>query len=131
MPSEGSLRAGLSLRPEDPVPSGDPEGLVGFARAAMAKNRQQMLSSMVMMGLQRIVIESGRISAGMRFHIDTRSAANDDRGSSFDLHNEVGAKAHGGMGLWGAEASVKNTIGYVTTEQDSHHRGNQHQCRPQ
>lgn len=117
MPSEGAMRAALSLHPEDPVPSGDPEGLVGFARAAMARNRQQMLSSMVMMGLQRIVIESGRISAGMRFHIDTRSAANDDRGSSFDLHNEVSAEAHGGMGLWGAAASVKNTIGFVTTEQ--------------
>lgn len=117
MPSDGALRGGLSLRAEDPVPSGDPESLVGFARAAMAKNRQQMLSSMVMMGLQRIVIEGGRISAGMRFHIDTRSAANDDRGSSFDLHNEISAEAHGGMGLWGAAASVKNTIGYVTTEQ--------------
>jgi hypothetical protein len=117
MPSEASLRATLSLHAEDPVPSGDPESLVGFARAAMARNRQQMLSSMVMMGLQRIVIESGRISAGMRFHIDARSAANDDRGSSFDLHNEVSAEAHGGMGLWGASASVKNTIGYVTTEQ--------------
>lgn len=117
MPSEGALRGGLGLRPDEPVPSGDPEGLVGFARAAMAKNRQQMLSSMVMMGLQRIVIESGRISAGMRFHIDTRSVANDDRGSSFDLHNEISAEAHGGMGLWGASASVKNTIGYVTTEQ--------------
>ncbi len=117
MPSEGALRGGLSLRADDPVPSGDPEALVGFARAAMAKNRQQMLSTMVMMGLQRIVIDSGRISAGMRFHIDTRSAANDDRGSSFDEHNEIAASGSFGMGPWGASASVKNTIGYVTTEQ--------------
>ena len=117
MPSEGALRGGLSLRADDSVPSGDPEALVGFARAAMAKNRQQMLSTMVMMGLQRIVIESGRISAGMRFHIDTRSAANDDRGSSFDEHNEIAASGSFGMGPWGASASVKNTIGYVTTEQ--------------
>jgi hypothetical protein len=117
MPSEGALRAALSLRPDDPVPTGGPEALVGFARAAMARNRQQMLSSMVMMGLQRIIIESGRISAGMRFHIDARSAANDDRGSSFDLHNEVAASGSFGYGPWGASASVKNTIGYVTTEQ--------------
>jgi hypothetical protein len=117
MPSEAALRSALSLRPEDTLPSGNPESLVATARAAMARNRQQMLSSMVMMGLQRIVIESGRISAGMRFHIDARSAANDDRGSSFDLHNEVAASGSFGFGPWGASASVKNTIGYVTTEQ--------------
>lgn len=117
MPSEAALRGALGLGPTESVPSGSPEGLVGFARAAMARSRQQMLASMVMMGLQRIVIESGRISAGMRFHIDTRSAADDDRGSSFDTRTEAAASASGGIGAWGAAASVKSTIGFVTTEQ--------------
>src|SRR5262249_7872389 len=117
MPSDAALRSALSVREQDGLPSGGPEALVGFARAALARNRQQMLSSMVMMGLQRIVIESGRINAGMRFHIDARSAANEDRGSSFDLHNEVSASGSVGFGPWGASASIKNTIGYVTTEQ--------------
>lgn len=117
MPSEGALRSALSLRPDEPLPSASPEALVGFARAAMARNRQQMLGSMVMMGLQRIVIESGRISAGMRFHIDASSAAQEDKGSSFDFRNEVAASGSFGMGPWGASASVKNTIGYVTTDQ--------------
>ncbi len=67
--------------------------MIDRGSAAMAKNRQPMLSTMVTMGLQPIVIESGRVSAGMRFHIDTRSAANDDRGSSFDEHNEIAASA--------------------------------------
>ncbi|MGA1797157.1 hypothetical protein VH567_00080 [Sphingomonas sp. 4RDLI-65] len=117
MPSEAALRAALGLGAAESVPSGSPEGLVSFARAAMARSRQQMLASMVMMGLQRIVIESGRISAGMRFHIDTRSAADDDRGSSFDTRTEAAASGSFGYGPWGASASVKSTIGFVTTEQ--------------
>jgi hypothetical protein len=83
---------------------------------SLARNRQQMLSTMVMLGLQRIVIDSGRLHASMRFHIDTRSAAADDRGSSFDLHNEVDASGHLGLGIWGMDARVKNTIGYVSTQ---------------
>ncbi len=117
MPSDAALRAALGLEPSEPVPSGSPEGLVGFARAAMARSRQQMLASMVMMGLQRIVVESGRINAGMRFHIDTRSAADDDRGSSFDTRTDAAASGSFGYGPWGASASVKSTIGFVSTEQ--------------
>jgi hypothetical protein len=115
MPSEAALRTGLG--PPDTVPSGDPENLVGLARGALARRRQQMLSSMVMMGLQRLVIDSGRLNASMRFHIDTRSASADDRGSSFDIRNEAEASGKLGFGPWGMEAKVKNTIGYVTTDQ--------------
>lgn len=116
MPSEGALRTALGLPEGESVPAGNPEGLVGLARAALARNRQQMLATMVMMGLQRIVIDSGRINASMRFHIDTRSAANDDRGSTFDMRNTTEVGAHGSVGVWGAEAKMQNTIGYVSTE---------------
>jgi hypothetical protein len=112
MPNEGALRVALGLGPQESVPSGDPENLVALARVALARNRQQMLATMVMLGMQRIVIESGRLHASMRFHIDTRSAAADDRGSSFDLRNEAEAS----VSYWGLEAKVKNTIGYVSTQ---------------
>jgi len=116
MPSTAALKAALSLGPQDAEPGGDPEALVGLARASLARNRQQMLSTMVMMGLQRLVIESGRLSASMRFHIDTHSAAADDRGSSFDVRNEAEVSGGAKFGPWGMEAKVKNTIGYVSTE---------------
>jgi hypothetical protein len=74
---------------------------------------------MVQMGMQRIVIESGRLNASMRFHIDTSSVAENDKGSQFDVrntsHGSIGAK----FGPWGAEAKVQNTIGYVTTDRTS------------
>lgn len=113
MPSEEALRTSLGLGPEETAPSGDPErSLMPFARRAIARQRQQVLASMVMMGMQRIVIESGRISAAMRFHIDTRSTATDESGSKFNIENQASVKAN----YWGVEMAMKNTIGYVSTQ---------------
>jgi hypothetical protein len=117
MPSEPALRAALGLTPEESVPSGDPDrALVPLVRRSLARQRQQMLATMVQMGMQRIVIESGKLRASMRFHIDTRSAANAESGSRFDLENKVDASAKFGMGAWGFDAKMTNTIGYVSTE---------------
>lgn len=116
MPTEAALRTAFGLGPDDAVSGGDPESLVPMARANMARSRQQMLSTMVMMGLQRIVVESGRLSASMRFHIDTRSAANDDRGSSFDMRNDTSVGVGAKVGPWGVEGKMQNTVGYVSTE---------------
>jgi hypothetical protein len=119
MPTESALRSTFGIAPGEPVPSaGNPEALVPLARQIIARNRQQMLSTMVMMGLQRIVIESGKLNASMRFHIDTRSAANSDRGSSFDTRTTTDASAGAKFGPWGIDAKVQSTIGYVSTERN-------------
>ena len=116
-PSAEALRTDLGLAPGESVPTGDPERtLVPLARRALARQRQQMLATMVMLGMQRIVIDSGRISASMRFHIDTRSAAQDDQASQFDFRNTINAAGNVGIGIWGASASMTNTIGYVSTQ---------------
>jgi hypothetical protein len=52
----------------------------------------------------------------MRFHIDTRSAAQEDRGSQLDFRNTLTASGSFGYGPWGASASMTNTIGYVSTQ---------------
>jgi len=117
MPSPEALKTDLGLADSDPARSGDPEAtLVPLARRRLAKMRQEMLATMVMLGLQRIVIESGRISAAMRFHIDTRSAAQEDRGSTFDWTNQLNVAGSYGFGPWGVSASMSNTIGYVSTQ---------------
>jgi hypothetical protein len=119
MPSEAAMRTDLGLGPDESVPSGDPESsLVPLVRNTLARQRQKMLGTMVMLGLQRIVIESGRLNAAMRFHVDARSAAASDRGSTFDLQNRVDVSGSFGFGPWGASAKMSNTIGYVTTERD-------------
>jgi predicted O-methyltransferase YrrM len=116
MPSPAALRVVLGLPDDQTAPTGDPESLVPLARMAMARNRQQMLATMVMLGLQRIVIDSGRLHASMRFHIDTRSAAQDDRASQLDARHSSTASGSFGYGPWGASATMTNTIGYVSTQ---------------
>ncbi len=118
-PSDAELKTSIGLGPAESVPSGDPDtALVPLVQRNLAGQRQQMLASMVMLGMQRIVIESGRLNAAMRFHIDTRSAAATDEGSTFDEHNVASVSAKVGFGLWSAEANMTNTIGYVSTEKN-------------
>lgn len=116
MPSEQALRAALSLQPSDNLATGDPEQWVPLVRTALARSRQEVLASMVMMGLQRIVIDGGRLNASMRFHIDATSAAEGESGSRFNLEHESEGAVRAQFGPWGAAARMKNTIGYVSTE---------------
>jgi len=71
---------------------------------------------MVQMGMHRIVIDSGRINASKRFHIDATSAAEEDQSSRFDTRTTIGASGSFGFGLWSASASISSTIGYVSTD---------------
>lgn len=116
MPGQEEVRATLGVPPEESIDASNPEQLVPFARRYLARQRQQQLATMVMLGMQRIVIDSGRINASMRFHIDTRSAASEDKGSEFGMKNRVKAAGSFGVGPWGASAEVENTISYVSTE---------------
>jgi hypothetical protein len=116
MPNGEVIRATLGMEPTESVDASNPEQLVPLARRYIARQRQQMLATMVMLGMHRIVIDSGRINASMRFHVDTRSAANEDRGSQFSMQNRVKAAGSFGVGPWGASAEVENNIGYVSTQ---------------
>lgn len=116
MPGEEEVRATLGMGPEESLDASNPEQLVPLARRYLARQRQQMLATMVMLGMQRIVIDSGRITAAMRFHIDTRSAASEDKGSQFSMQNRVKASGSFGIGPWGASAEIENNIGYVSTQ---------------
>lgn len=117
-PSEAALRTALGLSENESIPNGDPERvLVPLARRRLAAQRQQMLATMVQMGMQRIVIDSGRIHAAMRFHIDASSTTTSDRGSRFDFQNVTKGSGNFSAGPWGVQASMTNTIGYASTEQ--------------
>jgi hypothetical protein len=116
MPEADAIRTALGLAPTEEVSAANPQALVPFARRALARQRQQMLATMVLMGMSRIVIDEGRINAAMRFHIDTRSAAANDHSSQFGMQNRVKAGGSFGIGAWGASAEVENTISYVNTD---------------
>ncbi len=118
MPGQEEVRATLGVPPEESIDASNPEKLVPFARRYLARQRQQQLATMVMMGMQRIVIDSGKINASMRFHIDSRSAASQDKGSEFGMKNRIKAGGSFGVGPWGVSAEVENTVSYVSTERN-------------
>lgn len=118
-PSAEALKVDLGLGPDETPPTGNPESLVPFARRQLAQMRQQMLSTMVQMGLQRIVIDSGRISASMRFHIDTHSSAAEDKASRLESDTGINlAGSYGMPGVFGISASISENISYVSTQKE-------------
>ena len=92
------------------------ETLLPAARRKLAQSRLQMLSSLVMMGLQRIVINHGRIRATMGFHIDATDTAS--RSDASLLDTSMAASGSFGYGPW--SASVSTSVTYVrSTKSDS------------
>lgn len=80
-PREGADESSLpdffkDLGLDSPVASLDEETveqqLVPAARRRMAMDRQQLLATMVMMGINRLVVTDGRIEASVLFELDTK-----------------------------------------------------------
>ena len=100
----------------------DPEQearLVGAARLQMARMRQQMLSSMVLLGINRIVVTDGLINAKVMF--DFRASDQAQRRARASLYDSEMSRntnvSGGGFAMpWGGAASVnENEQSHVTT----------------
>src|SRR5262249_41275502 len=76
------LKAGLGAS-EDEISGIDPEDLDGtllpLIRRKMGKDKQSLLATMVSMGLQRIVVDEGRLHASMDLRVDATSASQQDK----------------------------------------------------
>ena len=104
----------------------DPEQearLVGAARTQMARMRQQMLSSMVLLGINRIVVTDGLINAKVMFDFRASDQARRrSRASLYDSDESRNRNTTGGGFVmpWGGAASVnENEQSHVTTVQSS------------
>jgi hypothetical protein len=87
------------------------ETLVPAARRKLAQQRHQLLSTMVLMGINRIVITSGRIYAKMGFEIDTSDTGTAEQASQFDFsHDSVAGGSFLGFG-----ASAHTSVAYVSS----------------
>lgn len=118
---EGASREALAgmqgqLGLPDPVSALDDdmieERLVPAARRRLAESRLQMLSSMVMLGLQRIVIRHGRIRATMGFHIDASDRAHAEEASTFDFAHQNSVQ-----GMFYVAFSARTSVAYVSSQQ--------------
>jgi hypothetical protein len=104
----------------------DPEQearLVSGARLQMARMRQQMLSSMVLLGINRIVVTDGLINAKVMF--DFRASDQAQRRARASLYDSDRSSnknvSGGGFAMpWGGAATVNvNEQSHVTTVQSS------------
>ena len=91
------------------------EVLVPAARRKLAETRLQMLSTLALMGVNRIVITGGKIRATMAFHIDTTDRAHQESASDFDFR--TAAAGSFGFGPWSASASM--SLAYVSSTRAS------------
>ncbi len=116
MSDEETSRMRRTLNLSDDADLSDAETVVvPAARRNIAQNRQQMLSSMVLMGINRVIVTRGRIKAQMGFRIDTKDFATASASKSFDLKNETNVKY--GWFLSPVKASSKTTVAYVSSSQ--------------
>ncbi|BDI06068.1 hypothetical protein [Sphaerotilus microaerophilus] len=85
--------------------------LLPAARRRLAETRLQMLSTMVLMGINRIVVTAGKIRATMAFHIDTSDSAFERNAEDVDAR--VAMRGHYNALVWGVEASA--SLAYVSS----------------
>ena len=91
------------------------EVLVPAARRKLAQSRHQMLATMVMMGINRIVITGGKIRATMGFHIDATDKLHQEKATDFDFR--AAASGSFGFGPWSVSAST--SVSYVTSSRQT------------
>jgi hypothetical protein len=82
------------------------EVIVPATRRTMAERRQQTLATMVLMGINRIVVDDGEIMAKLQFHIDASEATQ----LRFDqTKTSAGNMARGGHSPFTANGIMVNT----------------------
>jgi hypothetical protein len=115
----GQLQAGLRASESD-VGGIDAEDLAGsllpLARRRMAQDKQQILGTMVQMGLQRIVVDEGRITASMDLRVDAASGAQQGTAQRDDWRVNAAASGSFGVGPWSASASASTSVGQVKSD---------------
>jgi hypothetical protein len=104
----------------------DEEGekmLVQGMRLQMARQRQQLLSQILLMGLNRIIVTEGEIKASVLFDVKTtdvgtreNSASMHDRKSRYDSHQD--------SSFWGTESNTRVNTSVSTANADERESSN-------
>lgn len=118
-----SAELGLARAITDLTDPAEEQRLVLAARLQMARSRQQLLASMVILGINRIVVTDGLIHAKVVFDFKASDqAARESRASMFDrkASRTSAGMAAAGWAPWGAAGGYANTTNtHSTTVQSS------------
>jgi hypothetical protein len=128
-PEAALARVSSDLKLDKPVTDiSDPDEelrLVQAARLQMAQSRQQLLASMVMLGINRIVVTDGQIHAKVIFDMHASDAAQRSATASMldAQHDTSSTTASIGIGGWmspvSGSASTSSSSDHVTTVQSA------------
>ena len=91
--------------------------LIPEAQKRLGRSRQQMLATMVLLGLNRVVVKDGSISARLRFRADAADHAKVDYAVSDDPGGDTNWGARGSLTYPAASTKV-STVG-VTAQSDA------------
>lgn len=91
--------------------------LVPEAQKRLGRSRQQMLATMVLLGLNRVVVKDGTISARLRFRAEASDQAKVDYAVSDDPGSDASWGARGSLTYPAASTKV-STVG-VTAQSDA------------
>ncbi len=90
--------------------------LLPLVRRKLGRDRQGMLATLIQLGLQRVVVDDGRLHASMDMRVDTRSALQRSVQDRQDLAIKARASASmSGLG-WGAKASFGTDFASVHSD---------------
>jgi hypothetical protein len=99
------------------IDGSDIEGtLLPLVRRKMGRDRQGILATLVQMGLQRIVVDEGRLEASMDLRVDAQSMSQEDKQAIDTLAVNAGASGSFGFGPWGASIQASTAVGRVRSD---------------
>jgi hypothetical protein len=89
--------------------------LLPAARRKLAQTRLQVLSTIVLGGMNRITVTGGKLRATMAFHIDTSDSAHEERATDLDFR--LAAQGGANFGFW--HASAQTSFAYVSSTRNT------------
>ncbi|HEY0993989.1 MAG TPA: hypothetical protein VGD80_43330, partial [Kofleriaceae bacterium] len=99
------------------IDGSDIEGtLLPLVRRKMGRDRQSVLATLVQLGLQRIVVDDGRLEASMDLRVDAQSMSQEDKQALDTLAVNAGASGSFGFGPWGASIQASTSVGRVRSD---------------
>lgn len=93
--------------------------LLPLCKRKMGRDRQAILATMVQLGLQRVVVDEGRLHASMDMRVDTSSVSEELEQDRSAVGVDAEVKGSFGLGPWGASARVATNFSKVHADQQS------------
>jgi hypothetical protein len=122
MPPDFAALFGMSEAPDLEDEAGEGR-LVQAAKVQMARQKQQLLATMALLGINRIIVTEGEIKASVMFKVDATDTAHTDTATD-QAHTDTSyASSHSAKrsrSFWGTDSSSQSSHNVNTTVNTDH-----------